>query len=324
MRRKMAEEAAAAQQAAGAAAAAEPEAPLPLPTDFSKDLSGGTARFGFAVRQGQRSRMEDAVDAQPQLLEKGGVEFYAVYDGHGGTDCADFVRKNLRNSLRRSHSGLEDAQAIRASLTETFVAIDTSALAHLKEVSVPKSTGDQSEQREEVQDLTSGTVAVVALVKEGVVHVANCGDSRAVLCVDGRITALSKDHTPKASEEERARLQALGVEVASDGYMHGGLAVSRALGDLNMRSQKKCTGLTAEPEIMDAEITADAEFLLLASDGIWEVIETEEAGRIVRRRLRSSGSPQAAAEALVSNASAYGSSDNISVVVVMFKRPPSL
>merc|ERR1712129_435902 len=143
------------------------------------------------------------------------------------------------------------------------------------------------------------------------------GDSRAAMCNDGTLLELTRDHAPKVNPEESERLRECGVEVSSDGYLHAGLAVSRALGGLDFRTGAKCKGLSTVPDITKATITDESEFLVLASDGIWEVMETKEAMQIVRRRLRSSGSPQAAAEALVTSAAKMQSSDNISAVVVM-------
>merc|ERR1712014_408728 len=81
-------------------------------------------------------------------------------------------------------------------------------------------------------------------------------------------------------------------------------------------------GLICEPEVFTADVTEGTEFLLLACDGIFEKMTSKEAGQIVRRRLRSTGNPQSAAESLVEFATKQIVSDNLSVIVVVFKLPP--
>lgn len=304
---------------------------IPLPTDFTKDSSGGTERFGFAVKQGKRSGMEDTVDAQSAFGETAGSEFYAVYDGHGGVECADYVRTRLPEALLSQQSLRDGGSEIEASLQQAFLKTDAGALQRLLPDRLPTSApesrevGERDGEAAAMMELSSGTVACVALILGGTVHVANLGDSRAAICYDeGVCKSLTTDHTPKANEGESNRLQAAGIEVSSDGYIHSHLAVSRALGDLDLKTRSKCAGLLATPDITRAEITAEAEFLLVASDGVWEVMTTEEACKRVRRSLRAAGNPKQAAEALAKEALAKESSDNIGVVVVMFKRPPKV
>merc|ERR1719152_304493 len=106
---------------------------------------------------------------------------------------------------------------------------------------------------------------------------------------------LTEDHSPN-SEVERRRLDNLGVEVSSDGYLHGRICVSRAFGDWAWDVQDKCPGVICEPEVQVVPLTDETEFLLLACDGIFEKMSSKDAGQVVRRRLRATGSAQAAAE----------------------------
>jgi len=136
------------------------------------------------------------------------------------------------------------------------------------------------------------------------------------------MTALTVDHRPQDNDGERDRLEGLGVEVSSDGYLHGRIGVSRAFGDWAWDAGEKCKGLLCRPDVVTTEITSDTEFLLLACDGVFEKMTTREAGQIVRRRLRAGGDAQAAAETLVKHAVKRKGSDNMSAIVVLFKRPP--
>merc|ERR1712136_124076 len=140
------------------------------------------------------------------------------------------------------------------------------------------------------------------------------GDCRGILCNDGKPVALTEDQSPEG----------IGVEVSSDGYLHGRIAVSRAFGDWCWERGEKCMGIICQPEFTQAEVTEETEFLLLACDGIFEKMDSNESVRIVRRRLRATGDAKAAAEALVQDAIVRTGSDNLSAVVVLFKRPAAV
>merc|ERR1719424_345986 len=135
---------------------------------------------------------------------------------------------------------------------------------------------------------------------------------------------LTEDHSPVDNPSEVARLKGIGVEVSCDGYMHGRIGVSRAFGDFAWHAREKCMGLLNTPEMYEAEVTEDTEFLLLACDGIFEKMTSKEAGQIVRRSLRRTRNAKESAEALVKNAIKMNGSDNCSAVIVIFNLPPGL
>jgi len=137
---------------------------------------------------------------------------------------------------------------------------------------------------------------------------------------------LTVDHHPINNEEDAARLKSLGVSVSRDGtdaYLHGRLGVPRAFGDWAWHMKEKCLGLSSTPDIYEAEVTDDTEFMLLACDGIFEKMSSKEAGQIVRRNLRRTRNAKEAAEALVKNASKMEGTDNLSAIVVIFTLPAS-
>lgn len=170
--------------------------------------------------------------------------------------------------------------------------------------------------------------------------IANVGDSRAVLCRSGHVIDLSVDH--KCSRpDERARIEAAGGTVIKD-RLHGVLAVSRAFGDAE---HKRLRGsemwgrefygdpLTAQPEVsvhaLDygsvpaATITTTTspgadEFVVLACDGVWDVMTSAQVVNFTRRRLAVHRDVARAARELVQKALDLNSIDNISVIVVGF------
>eukprot|EP00252_Welwitschia_mirabilis_P003310 TRINITY_DN133_c0_g1_i2.p1 TRINITY_DN133_c0_g1~~TRINITY_DN133_c0_g1_i2.p1 ORF type:complete len:228 (+),score=50.78 TRINITY_DN133_c0_g1_i2:238-921(+) len=171
-----------------------------------------------------------------------------------------------------------------------------------------------------------GSTAVVAVVSSTQIVVANCGDSRAVLSRDGKAIPLSSDHKPNR-EDELNRIEAAGGRVIYwNGYRVGGfLAMSRALGDRFLKRY-----VISEPEVTCTERIQEDECLILASDGLWDVLSNDIVCEVARKCLagyrprRAKGITEetpvgAAAAFLTKLALGKGSSDNISVVVIDLK-----
>ncbi|KAK2588023.1 hypothetical protein KPH14_004097 [Odynerus spinipes] len=135
----------------------------------------------------------------------------------------------------------------------------------------------------------SGCTAVVAILKENELYVANAGDSRCVLCRDGQALELSLDHKPE-DEPEMERIVKAGGKVTADGRVNGGLNLSRALGD---HAYKQNTVLPPQEQMISAlpdvrHITIEPErdeFMVLACDGIWNFMSSQDVIQFVRTRL---------------------------------------
>jgi len=165
-----------------------------------------------------------------------------------------------------------------------------------------------------------GTTAVVTLIGSRMIYVANCGDSRAVLCRVGQAIPLSDDHKA-AREDETARVEAAGGQILfwNGVRVMGLLAVSRAIGDHSLRPY-----VIAEPEVTIVNRTTDDEVLIMASDGLWDVMSNQEACNLAKKcllRARQRGSTRhsaakVAATVLTRAAVDRGSRDNVTVVIV--------
>ncbi|XP_048563535.1 probable protein phosphatase 2C 6 isoform X2 [Triticum urartu] len=181
---------------------------------------------------------------------------------------------------------------------------------------------------------TVGSTAVVAVICSSHIIVSNCGDSRAVLCRGKQPVPLSVDHKPNR-EDEYARIEAEGGKVIQwNGYrVFGVLAMSRSIGDRYLKPW-----IIPVPEVTIVPRAKDDECLILASDGLWDVLSNEEVCDVARKRIllwhkkngvnlssaqRNGDSPdpaaQAAAECLSKLALQKGSKDNITVIVVDLK-----
>lgn len=162
-----------------------------------------------------------------------------------------------------------------------------------------------------------GSTAITCLIRGNSVMVANVGDSRAVGSISGRAVALSVDHKPNLPAE-RARIQNAGGTVTSMMGCHrvmGMLAMSRALGDVMIERY-----LSQDPDLAEQQLE-DRDFIVMASDGLWDVISNQEVVHLTAMEAAKSGwSPDALtaiANKLCMEAFRRGSMDNITVAIIM-------
>jgi len=170
------------------------------------------------------------------------------------------------------------------------------------------------------ESVTGGTTAIVALFQKDRCFIANAGDSRAVLCKDGKAYRLSKDHKPEDPVEESRIVKAGGSVLKINntklgktiGRVNGMLAVSRALGDIFLQPY-----VSSEPEVKRVVVNSSKnQLLILACDGLWDVLSDEDAVGIASSEI----DPEKAAIKLRDTALNKLSTDNISVVVI--RLPP--
>ncbi|XVF51008.1 hypothetical protein PTKIN_Ptkin04bG0149300 [Pterospermum kingtungense] len=155
-----------------------------------------------------------------------------------------------------------------------------------------------------------GSTASTAVLVGNHLYVANVGDSRTILSKAGKAIPLSEDHKPNRSDERKRIENAGGSVIWAGTWRVGGvLAMSRAFGNRMLKQF-----VVAEPEIQDKEIDEDFELLVLASDGLWDVVPNEDAVSLARAEEK----PETAARKLTETAFTRGSADNITCIVVRF------
>ncbi|KAJ9165840.1 hypothetical protein P3X46_020666 [Hevea brasiliensis] len=265
-------------------------------------------RSGSCAEGGPKQYMEDEHVCIDNLIEHLGETsnfpspgaFYGVFDGHGGTDAASFVRNNiLRFIIEDPHFPICMEKAIRSAFVKADYAF-----------------ADDSEL-----DISSGTTALTALIFGRTLIIANAGDCRAVLGRRGRAIEMSKDHKPNCTSE-RLRIEKLGG-VIYDGYLNGQLSVARALGDWHMKGPKgSACPLSAEPELQDTNLTEEDEFLILGCDGLWDVMSSQCAVTIARKELMLHNDAERCSRELVREALKRSTCDNVTVIVVCFSPDP--
>ena len=116
----------------------------------------------------------------------------------------------------------------------------------------------------------------------GGIWVANVGDCRAVICEGGKARALTVDHRPDKTEEREAVERRGGevVKIFGTPRVQGILGVSRALGDRDLKQY-----ITAEPEVYSGLVSEQSEFLILGTDGLWDVVDNQEASNVVEEKI---------------------------------------
>mmetsp|Transcript_24982 Transcript_24982/g.59454 ORF Transcript_24982/g.59454 Transcript_24982/m.59454 type:complete len:324 (-) Transcript_24982:110-1081(-) len=191
----------------------------------------------------------------------------------------------------------------------------------------PRKLAEEAEGPEDPQMPSAGCTAVVALVEGRRLWVANAGDSRCVLSRAGVVEPMSRDHKP-SDPAELERINKAGGFVC-EGRINGSLNLSRALGDLEFKGQD---GLRPEeqlvscvPDVVELELRDGDEFIVLACDGVWDVMSNQEVVAFVRERILSGGDPKTVCEQLCDRCLAPDTNtpergcDNISAMVVLFK-----
>ncbi|KAI3463244.1 hypothetical protein Pfo_019907 [Paulownia fortunei] len=349
------------------------ESVVSVPLSSEKDPSKGGVKsvfeldcvplWGSVSISGHRPEMEDAVTAAPhfmkipvkmfigdrgidgisQTLSQLTSHFFGVYDGHGGSQVAKYCRDRIHLALVEELNNCKDDMVDGSTrdtrqgqwekvLTSCFLKVDDEVGGKVNR-GIPQGDAEASAGTvEPVAPETVGTTAVVAVVCSSHIIVANCGDSRAVLYRGKEAIALSIDHKPN-QEDEYARIEASGGKVIQwNGHrVFGVLAMSRSIGDRYLKPW-----IIPEPQVMFVPRAREDECLVLASDGLWDVMTNEEACEVARKRIliwhkkngtnpladRGQGvdpAAQAAAEYLCNLALQEGSKDNISVIVVDLK-----
>ena len=220
------------------------------------------------------------------LNDESNVLFIGVCDGHGlvGHDVSKFLitnlPKNLNSSLKKTNKYISHKETLYSTLKQVFVETNKSLC-----------------QNKTIDTKFSGSTCVTIILTKNKIISANAGDSRAVMgrYINGKWLAIELSHDQKPNnpgEKERILSHGGRIEAYKDenGADFGpprvwlkyedvpGLAMSRSFGDEIASS----VGTISEPEIEEYEITEDDKFIILASDGIWEFISSQECVEFIK------------------------------------------
>jgi serine/threonine protein phosphatase PrpC len=295
--------------------------------------------------QGPRPTMEDEMAVTS--------DFCAIFDGHGGSAVARYLRHNLYATLQKylghrlSHQQVGTVQdyvrAFRSAIAKISNEVHQILHWSYQGSTVLALWIHQSLKTRDANVSTDGSPLVesdpvVATPKTTTTLVlANVGDSRAVMSVrGGRAVDLTKDHKPNDPEEYNRILQVGGrlvwdgptdiwgnrfPNVRGAGYrINGSINLSRAIGD---RAQG--VAVSAEPDVVAVDLDGHEEFLVLATDGVWDVFSSEEVVAMVHTLWRTCDEPDGRDRDLIPGILAQwaiqaGSNDNVSIVIVWLRQ----
>eukprot|EP00755_Sulcionema_specki_P019163 Sspe_Gene.68738::Locus_40526_Transcript_2_2_Confidence_0.667_Length_1275::g.68738::m.68738/K14803/PTC2_3; protein phosphatase PTC2/3 len=290
--------------------------PHPRKDKMSEGYENGCLIVGATAMQGWRKGMEDAHSIVLHLNDKDvgpWVAFFGVYDGHCGSKIARYAGDQMHQSIMQTPDFKE--KRWKEALRNGYLALDEEVLNH-----------------PDLREDKSGCTAVTCLVTEGLDLVCgNAGDSRCVLSRGGQAVPLSFDHKP-TNDAEAARIAEAGSFIAN-GRVNGNLALSRAIGDFEFKDNHDlpptAQAISAEPEVVATRLLPEDEFLVLACDGIWDVMSNEAVVAFISERLQKAGQldclkltaicEELCDECLGPKPCGKGS-DNMTVILVVFKK----
>jgi len=278
----------------------------PVLDKYSSSSNDERLMYGSSCMQGWRVSMEDAHTTILRLEGKDGYSFFGVYDGHGGQNVAKYSGEQLHIRIARDEAFM--SSNYKVAIKNGFLGID-----------------NDLRRDPEYQNEPSGCTAVTALItSDGKVFVGNAGDSRAIISVDGVAKPLSYDHKP-VNRSESTRIVAAGGFVEF-GRVNGSLALSRAIGDFEFKQNSSLSPeyqvVTSDPEIVVHELTENDEFIVLACDGIWDCMTSEEVVEFIRHEIALGQPLDRVCESLMERCLAPDSEiggvgcDNMTVIIV--------
>eukprot|EP00696_Hemimastix_kukwesjijk_P004197 gnl/Hemi2/1516_TR538_c0_g1_i1.p1 gnl/Hemi2/1516_TR538_c0_g1~~gnl/Hemi2/1516_TR538_c0_g1_i1.p1 ORF type:complete len:344 (-),score=81.59 gnl/Hemi2/1516_TR538_c0_g1_i1:856-1887(-) len=229
-----------------------------------------------------RRQMEDAHSMIDNFAGSQTTGYFAVYDGHGGRQAVDVISNTLHNKIIQELQAQKDA---KCAFENAFKSTDA-----------------------ELQSLLySGSTVVAALIEQQstgkLLTVANAGDARAVLCRNGVAARLSYDHKANDAQEAKRVVESGGFIVQDRVY--GVLSVTRALGDHSMKDV-----VVSDPFTTVTQLEPTDSFLILACDGLWDVISDQDAVEFVLTGGKTK--KELAAAAAAANLAAPASSSSTS------------
>ncbi|XP_055334043.1 protein phosphatase 1B-like, partial [Paramacrobiotus metropolitanus] len=251
--------------------------------------SGNGLHFGVCLDQGQKKTMEDSHTASVALDGSfSSWSFFGVYDGHRGDTVSQYCAAHLLRCIMNTEEisqlyeevlpAQEKDDLIRRGLVKGFLRVD-----------------EELRQLSEIQSgaVQGGSTATCALVTPEWIYLANCGDSRGmIVSQQGTVVLATRDHKPN-TKTERQRIERAGLSVERGrvvGVVNSRIAMSRSLGDFRYKAASTLDALqqavSPEPDIFRWSRTAQDEFIVLASDGVWDTLSNDGVCGVIRRGLQ--------------------------------------
>ena len=243
------------------------------------------------------------------------ISYLAIFDGHGGNLCSNFLRDNLHNYIIKSENFLEN---VEKSLRDSFEKAENDFINNIS------------------QNDKSGSCALVSLIIDNNLYIANCGDSRAVISLNSgkEIQLLNNIHRPNNINEKNRIINNGGSIYISNNILRiypGRLSVTRAFGDKNAKltefgGKENC--LICTPEIFKVNLKGNkVDFLIMGCDGIFEYLTNEDcvnlAWKVINEEKRNYNNFHQMngdiVDLIIKSALKRNSSDNVTCLFVSFR-----
>ncbi|CAI8592101.1 unnamed protein product [Vicia faba] len=254
-------------------------------------LNGSSDVASMYCKQGRKGVNQDAMLVWENFCSKDDTIFCGVFDGHGPNGHR--VAKKVRDSFPLKLGAQWD---LHLKNEDGFSNQNGAATSYNSEEQIRQASKIMDKELKLHRDIDcfcSGTTAVT-LIKQGLnLVIANVGDSRAVLgtrdhadsLIAVQLTIDLKPNLPKEEERikhRKGRVFSLKNEpdvarVWLPNSDFPGLAMARAFGDFCLKN----VGLISVPDVSYHRLTEKDEFVVLATDGIWDVLSNEEVVEIV-------------------------------------------
>ena len=235
-----------------------------------------------------RQSMEDIGVMLPDFIPEKKYSLFGIFDGHGGNDVVKYIKNRLPEIIKTNITKNNNYDSIENNLTSSFHKID--------------------EELKFYDSEHTGSTATILLFQDNIVYCANVGDSTAFIIYDNFIKKISIDHKctdPK--EEERILLS--GGKITKNRVM-GQLVLSRCLGDLYCKKY----GVSNIPDISVNKLEGNVKYVVVASDGVWDVVKENELLQLSKNRKNAEGF----CKDLVKLAIDKDTKDNVSCIVISF------
>ena len=281
--------------------------------DGSKFFSNHRLILGVAWAQGGREYMQDAfsLNLGNSGIKESNMDYFGVFDGHGpnGENISTHVAQNLNDFVVADY--IEDkSSTFPQSIENGCLQLDTQMR---KDQSLMSHNGN----------VLGGSTACAVWVMDEYIYSGNVGDSRFIISYNGKAYNVSEDHKPSSSEEKN-RIESFGGFVKNN-RVNGGLAVSRSFGDYQYKTRTDLDShqqlVTAIPEVRTVEIEPDIDFLVIASDGVWDLMTNQQVVDFIMNRMPINLIGEAILQncTLPINPSSGMGSDNMTVIIVILR-----
>jgi serine/threonine protein phosphatase PrpC len=254
----------------------------------------------FTSIKGRRKSNEDRhniiLNINGDDLNLNPINLFAIYDGHGGTWVSEFLEKNIPEYYMNKKFLPPFNKEFH---TKVFQLIQSQLLKN------PLGYSNGSTCLLNLMFKYNGSIYM---------DVVNLGDSRmSIVDLNGISKSITKDHKPD-DPVEKSRLNKIGGEIYKDSegvYRIGDLSLSRAFGDGD-----NAPYISQKPDVFNLLITKQTKYIVMACDGLWDIIESKDLGKIINSILKTNSKIDNIAVELADYALKQGSSDNVSVIVI--------